>query len=156
MWQAFWFLTLASETSWVVVVEIMFSTSVLCVLAYCFSIILKQWRLVSCDSAIEKVLIALACLDEIFTNFDSAPFLVYNSAWNKICTDPPPSIIFINSITNYLPFNVQLIPSIFLFIRLCLATSLWVPTALLYYEQLTVTHSLDHHHQDHHDPVWIF
>ena len=116
MWQTFWSLTLASETSWTVMVEILFSTSVLCVLVYCFSIVLKQWRLVSCDNAIEKVLIDLACLDEIFTDFDSAPFLIYNSAWNKICTDPPLSIIFINSITNYFPVSVQLIlPSIFVF-----------------------------------------
>lgn len=138
------------------VVEIMISTSVLCVLVYCFSIILKQWTLVSCDYAVEKVLIDLACLDEIFTDFDSAPFLIYSSTWNKICTDPPLSIIFINGITNYLPVNVQLIlPSIFVFIQLCLATILWVSTALLHYEQLTAIHSLDHQ-QDHHDPVWIF
>jgi len=67
------------------------------------------------------------------------------------------SIIFINSITDYLPVNVRLIdpPSVFVFIQLCLATSLWVSTALLDYEQLTSTHSLDHH-QDHHVPVWIF
>jgi len=139
MWQAFWSLTLASETSWVVVIEIMFSNSVLCVLVYCFSIILKQRRLVCCDNSIEKVVIDVACLDEIFTDFDSAPFLICNSAWNKICTDPPLSIIFINSITNYLPVNVQLIPSIFVFIQFCLATSSWVSTALLDYEQLTVT-----------------
>jgi hypothetical protein len=55
------------------------------------------------------VSIDLAGLDEIFTDFDSSPFLIYNSAWNKICTDLPLSIIFINSITNYLPVNVQLI-----------------------------------------------
>jgi hypothetical protein len=67
------------------------------------------------------------------------------------------SIIFINSITDYLPVNVRLIdpPSVFVFIQLCLATSLWVSTALLDYKHLTSTHSLDHH-QDHHVPVWIF
>jgi hypothetical protein len=66
----------------------------------------------------------------------------------------PFSIIFINSITDYLPVNVQLIdpPSVFVFIQLCPGTSLWVSTALLDYEQLTSTHSLDHH-QDHDVPV---
>jgi hypothetical protein len=50
------------------------------------------------------------------------------------------------------PSQCAVDPSIFVFIQLCLATSLWVSTALLDYEQLTVTHSLDHH-QDHHVPV---
>jgi hypothetical protein len=97
------------------------------------------------------VSIDLAGQDEIFTDFDSAPFVIYSSAWNKICTDLL-YIIFINSITNYLPVNVQLILHQCFFIQLCLTTMLWVSTALLDYEQLTATDSLDHH-QDHHVPV---
>jgi hypothetical protein len=86
-------------------------------------------KIVPCDSAFEKVSIDVAGLDDIFTDFDSALFLICNTASNKICIDLPLSIIFVNILTNYLTVNMQLIN--FGFYQLCLATSLLVFTALL-------------------------